>query len=361
MTVVAPTTVRPPTGEVRRATAASRLFAGLAVVVVAWLVMLSRGESAATHNKLVELCVLVVLASMWNLLAGYSGLVSIGQQAFVGIGAYSLIVFGNGFDQDIYFSLIPAGLVAAVLAIPIGLIAFRLRGAYFAVGTWVIAEVVKLLITNNRGDVIRGGSGTSLEAPVDLYPPLQRSQTTALIAVCLAVAAVIAVYLVLRSRLGLALQAIRDDEGGARGLGIDVYRSRFTVWLIAAAFTGFAGAVNYLQALRVQPESAFSVSLWTAPVIVMVVVGGIGTIEGPVIGAIVWYLLKDYLTDESNPVSVTTETYFIASGIVAVVCALYLRNGIWGTLTKRLPQLRFFPFGRRVVLGEPSTEHVEEA
>jgi branched-chain amino acid transport system permease protein len=295
---------------VRRATTSSRVFTVVAAAIVAWLVVLTRGDSAATHNKLVELCVLVVLASMWNLLAGYSGLVSIGQQAFVGIGAYTLIVFGNGFDQDIYFSVLPAGVVALLLAVPIGLVAFRLRGAYFAVGTWVIAEVCKLLITNNNGDVIRGGSGTSLEAPTSLYPPLERSQTTSLIAVGLAVTAVLAVYLVLRSRLGLSLQAIRDDEAGARGLGTDVYRSRFAVWLLAAAFTGFAGAVA-------------------------------------------WYLLRDELTDESNAISITTETYLIASGVVAMLCAMYLRRGIWGSLVHRFPQLQLFPLRRRLDVEVP--------
>ena len=131
---------------------------------------------------------LVVLASMWNLLAGYSGLVSIGQQAFVGLGAYTLIVFGNGFDQDIYFSVLPAGLSPSAPLAIIAVVAFRLRGAYFAVGTWVIAEVVRLLVTNNKGDVINGGSGTSLEAD-EPTRPLDRSQTTALIALLLAAVA----------------------------------------------------------------------------------------------------------------------------------------------------------------------------
>ena len=347
--------------RVRRATTSSRVFTVLAVLIVGWLVLLTRGDSSATHNKLVELCVLIVLASMWNLLAGYSGLVSIGQQAFVGIGAYTLIVFGNGFDQDIYFSVLPAGFVAAILAVPIGLIAFRLRGAAFAVGTWVIAEVVKLIITNNTGDVIRGGGGTSLEVPSNIYSPLSRSQTTSLIAVGLMVVSVIVVYLVLRSRLGLALQAIRDDEDGARGLGVDVYRARFTVWLIAAAMTGFAGAVNYLQALRVQPESAFSVAQWTAPIIVMVVVGGIGTIEGPILGALVYYLLKDYLTDESNAVHVSTEVYLFASGIVAMLCALFLRGGIWGVLTRRFPRLQLFPVRRRLDVGASEGGDTDDA
>lgn len=336
--------------RVTRATTSSRVFAGVAALVVVWLVVLTRGDSASTHNKIVELCVLVVLASMWNLLAGYSGLVSVGQQAFVGLGAYGLIVFANGLDQDIYFAVIPAALVTLLLAIPLGFVAFRLRGAYFAVGTWVIAEVVRLVITNNTSDLIRGGSGTSLRVSATLYPPLQRSQTTALIAVVMVVLAVLAVYAVLRSRLGLALQAIRDDEEGARGLGANVYRARLSVWLLAAGFTGLAGAVSYLQTLRVQPESAFSVANWTAPIIIMVVVGGIGTIEGPIIGAIVWYLLRDSLTNPSNTVSISNEVYLIASGLVAVACALSLRNGIWGSLTRRFPQLQLFPVRRRLEL-----------
>lgn len=341
--------------RVTRATTASRVFTGVAALVIVWLVLLTRTDTSSTHNKVVELCVLVVLASMWNLLAGYSGLVSVGQQAFVGLGAYGLIVFANGLDQDIYFAVIPAALVTLVLAVPLGFVAFRLRGAYFAVGTWVIAEVVRLIITNNTSDLIRGGSGTSLRVSATLYPPLQRSQTTALIAVVMVVVAVLAVYLVLRSRLGLALQAIRDDEDGARGLGANVYRARFTVWLLAAGFTGLAGAVSYLQTLRVQPESAFSVATWTAPIIIMVVVGGIGTIEGPIIGAIVWYLLRDYLTNPSSAVSISNEVYLIISGLVAVACALYLRNGIWGAVTRRFPRMQLFPV-RRHLEREPATD-----
>jgi branched-chain amino acid transport system permease protein len=350
------TSTAPPTApallrgdsQVRRATASSRLFVLAAALVVVWLVVLTQGDNASTHNKLVDISVYVTLASMWNLLAGYTGLVSIGQQAFVGIGAYGLIVAGNGFDQDIYFSVIPAGVAALVLAVPIGLLAFRLRGGYFAIGTWVIAEVVRLIIKNNTSDTIRGGSGTSLQAPVELYPRLERSQTTALIAICIAVMSVLVVYALLRSRIGLALQSVRDDEGGARGLGVDVYRSRFAVYLVAAFFTGLAGAVHYLQVLRVQPESAFSVGDWTGPIIVMVVIGGIGTIEGPIIGAVAWYLLKDYLTDAGSAVHVSNATYLIASALFAVVFALYVQRGIWGTLTRQFPRLELFPVRRRV-------------
>ena len=121
----------------------------------------------------------------------------------------------------------------------------------------------------------------------------------------LAVGSVLLVYGVLRSRLGLALQAIRDNESGARGLGANVYWSRFAVFVLAALWTGFAGAVYYLQNLRVQPTAAFSVLSWTAPIIFIVVIGGLGTIEGPIVGAVVYYVLREHFADYADLVHVT--------------------------------------------------------
>jgi branched-chain amino acid transport system permease protein len=169
-----------------------------------------------------------------------------------------------------------------------------------------------------------------------------------LLGVAIAVGAVVCTYVVLRSRLGLALQSIRDDERGAAGLGVDVYRSRFIVYLIAAGFTALAAGVHYLQILRVQPETAFSVSEWTAPIIVMVVVGGLGTVEGPILGVLIWYFAKDYFTDPSNRFNVSTEVYFIISGLAAMVFGLYFQRGIWGAVLARFPQLQLFPVRRKV-------------
>lgn len=347
---VAVSTSRSVAGPFRvgRGGTTSRVMAVAAIACIAWMVALALGDSKATHNKLVDICVFAVLATMWNLLAGYSGLVSIGQQAYVGLGAYGLIVFANGAEQDIYFAIVPAALVTVALAVPIGLVAFRLRSGYFAVGTWVLAEVVRLLVKNNNSDVIKGGSGTSLIADTELYPPLDRSQTAALLAVVVAVSAVLVAYLVLRSRLGLGLQAIRDNEHGAAGLGVDVYRARFVVYLVAALFTALAAGVHYLQILRVQPDTAFGVGDWTAPIIVMAVIGGLGTIEGPLVGVVLWYLGKVYLTDQASSVHVSNAVYLIASGVVALVFALYVQQGIWGIVQRRFPQLQLFPVRRRV-------------
>ena len=174
--------------------------------------------------------------------------------------------------------------------------------------------------------------------PASIYPVLSRSQTTALIAVLIMIAAVLTVYLVLRSRLGLALQAIRDSEDGARGLGVDVYRARFAVWLIAAAFTGFAGRGELpAGAPEYNRRSALSVAEWTAPIIVIVVVGGVGTIEGPILGAVIYFVLEKQLTDSDAVVEISPEWFRIVMGLVAVVFALYVRGGIWGSLPRQFP------------------------
>jgi branched-chain amino acid transport system permease protein len=330
----------------------SRILGIVMVGIVGWLALLAVDGAASTQTKIVEISVYVVVASMWNLLAGYTGLVSIGQQAFVGLGAYSLIVFANGYDQDIYGALLPVAVVSMVAAAAIALLAFRLRGGYFAIGMWVIAEVVRLLVKQYKDDPIKGGSGTSLIAPTDLYPKADRYQTTALLALGLAVLAVVAIYVILRSRLGLALQAVRDNENGARALGVDVYRARFLVFVIAAMFTGLAGAVWYLLKIRIQPDTAFGVADWTAPIVVMVVIGGVGTIEGPIIGAVVWYLVRDYLTDQSSALHLDEQWYLIVTGGLAVLFALFVQRGIWGALQRRVPGFELFTVRRRLADAE---------
>jgi len=140
------------------------------------------------------------------------------------------------------------------------------------------------------------------------------------------------------------MQAIRDDEGGARGLGVNVYRTRFVIWVIAALWTALAAAPYYLQQLRVQPVGtggAFSVVLWTAPIIFIVVIGGIGTIEGPILGAVLFYVLRDRFSDHET-------VYLIAMGAVAIGVALFLQGGIWGTIRRRLG-VDLFPVRRRLV------------
>lgn len=336
--------------RVSRATPSSWVGLVIGLALFGWLYYGTRALDQAFQNDITRVCVFITLASMWNLLAGYTGLVSIGQQAFFGLGGYGLIVLSNGFNRDIYVAVLPAGLIAMGAAAVIAVVAFRLRGGYFAVGMWVIAEVVRLLVKSYNGEPIRGGTGTNLDA--GQYDNVVRSQTSSLFALLLATAAVVSVYLVLRSRLGLALQSVRDDEAGARGLGVNVYGTRYVVFLLAGLLTGLAGAVYYLKFGSINPDAAFSVTAWTAPVIVMVVIGGLGTIEGPIVGAVVYYVLERRLTGEGATIELEPEVFRIVMGGIAVLFALYVRGGIWGTATRHFPNLQFFPLRRRVRIGD---------
>ena len=155
-----------------------------------------------------------------------------------------------------------------------------------------------------------------------------------------AVLVVTAVYLFLRSRQGLALTAIRDNELAAGSLGIDIWRTKFIVYVVTSAFTAMIGALIFLQKLRISPDAAFSVNDWTAFVIFIVVIGGIGTIEGPIIGTLVFFALRETLADLGT-------TYLIVLGVVAIVVMLKAPKGIWGAIRSRY-DLQLFPLGYRV-------------
>jgi branched-chain amino acid transport system permease protein len=328
------------TMRVVRGTMASRLFAVVAVVGLALLAALPSWGSVSLQRKMVELLTLLALAVMWNLLAGFAGVVSVGQQVFVGLGAYSLIALVNVHHQNLYWSVPLSAVITALASIPIGLIAFRLRGSYFAIGTWVIAEAVSLIVILQKS--VGAGNGVSLK--VAGHALATRQDNSYWFALVVGAGSVLITYLVLRSRLGLQMQAIRDSEGGARGLGANVYRTRFLVWVLAAFWTGLAGATYYLQQLRVQPAGtggAFSVVQWTAPIIFIVVIGGIGTIEGPVIGAVLYYFLRDRFKDHQM-------LYLISMGVLAIAVALWLQGGIWGTIRRKLG-VDLFPVRRRLV------------
>src|SRR5690606_14939383 len=169
----------------------------------------------ALQTTLVTILLYLALAQMWNLLAGFAGLVSIGQQMFVGVGVYALLTIAEDGGVDPYLTVVLAGLVAAALSVPVALFAFRLSGGYFAIGTWVIAEVVRLLVVES--DTLAGGDVRSLtRASLGGYSRDARDDITYWLALALAAGGTAIVVFALRSRLGLALRAVRDSEHGAR-------------------------------------------------------------------------------------------------------------------------------------------------
>jgi branched-chain amino acid transport system permease protein len=310
---------------------------GLAAVVA--LVTVPWWATPGDMRLLVEALGLLALAQMWNLLAGYAGLVSIGQQAYIGLGAYAFYYFSDKLGLHPFLSVIVAGVAAGVIAIPTSALVFRLRGGYFAIGTWVVAEVFALLIINTV--YLGGGNGVTVTSAARIELET-RQNGTYWIAVAVGVGSVVLVYLVLRSRLGLALTAVRDSEQAAESLGVGVLRAKVIVYLVAAFGCGSAGALIYLNLLRIQPRAAFSIS-WTAFIIFIVVIGGIGTIEGPIVGTAVFFVTRELLADYGT-------WYLVALGGIAVIVMLLAPGGLWSIVQRRF-DLRFFPVQRRVRLG----------
>lgn len=322
-----------------------------ALIFLAGLAVLPVFASRALLEDLVFVFTMLALAQYWNLLAGYAGLVSIGQQAFVGLGAYTLFAATIPGGLDPLLAILAGGAVAAILALPTALVVFRLRGAYFAIGTWVAAEVFRLLLAQAR--TLGGGTGTSLgpdianemlgvgviRAAFHVRAAGARDIALYWLALVLVAATLAAVYLLLRSRRGLALTAIRDSEAAAESIGVDGFRAKLFVYVFAAFGTGMTGALIYLQKARISPDAAFSVLDWTAYVIFIVIIGGIGTIEGPIVGAIVLYLLQNYL-------ATLGPWYLIVLGALAVVIMLAAPKGLWGTFADRL-DIQLFPLRRR--------------
>jgi branched-chain amino acid transport system permease protein len=282
----------------------------------------------------------VVLASLWNLLAGFAGLVSAGQQAYVGLGGYVLFALSIFAGVPPLMAIPLAGLAAALAALPAAALLFRLRGAYFAIGSWVVAEIFRLGAA--QVGALGGGSGISLPAAIVTGLAASRQEREWLVygAALLLMAVVVgAILLLLRSRYGLALKAIRDNELAAASSGVPVLRLRLAVYVLAAAGAGMAGALIFLQKLRLSPDAAMSVNDWTAVVIFITVIGGIGRVEGPILGTILYVLLRQTLSDLGG-------LYLMLLGATAIAIMLAARQGLWGLIADRFGW-ELFPLARR--------------
>jgi branched-chain amino acid transport system permease protein len=316
--------------RVEHATPSSRVGVVLIAVALVVLAVAPYWGDRQMLRLLAEIYAFVALASLWNLLAGYAGLVSVGQQAFVGLGGYVLFALAILLGVHPIAAILIAGPIGALVAIPVAALIFRLRGAYFAIGTWVVAEVFRLLAS--QVSVLGGGSGISLPAAVvvAMAPTRQmREFEIYWLALTLTVIVLGAIVILLRSRHGLALTAIRDNELAAQSNGIDVWRIKFIVYVLTAFGTAMIGALIFLQKLRISPNTAFSVNDWTAFVIFITVIGGIGRVEGPIFGTIVFFLLRQALADLGS-------LYLLMMGAVAIVVMLWAPKGLWGMIAERL-------------------------
>jgi branched-chain amino acid transport system permease protein len=313
----------------RRSGLWSALVLGVIVVILAYLPYLVH---SGTTSLLVQFFTVLTMASMWNLLAGYAGLVSVGQQAFIGLGSYFVLI-GAQHGVDPFAGLVVAAVACGVVGLPVWWLVSRLRSGYFAITTWVIASVCELIII--RYPSLGGGTGTLLPGLPNISQTLLNAYTY-WIALAVTVVVLAGVYLLLRSRMGLVLTALRDDETGARSVGAKVSRTQRLVFVVAAAGCGAAGALLIISDPFVVPSAAFSVQ-WSAKMIFVTIIGGIGTIEGPILGTIVFFVLQQTLSQYGT-------WYFIVLGLVAMAVAIWAPRGLWGAIADRL-NIRLFPTG----------------
>jgi branched-chain amino acid transport system permease protein len=327
--------------ETRRVARWTRLSAGFSsgfVLLIGAMALVPVALSGNTVQEMTTLLTFVLMAVMWNALAGYGGLVSVGLQAYIGLGAYATVWLAD-HGVNPYLGMVIATLFCGAVSIPLSFLVLRFRGAQFAIGTWVVAEALAIYVSFDSS--LGAGTGTSL-TQLDTYSQGTRENYTYWMTLGMAVFFVGALFLLLRSRLGSSLQAIRDDEEAAASVGVRVVAGKRTLFVLAGLGCGAAGAMTLANILFIEPTSIFSVN-YSAYMIFMVLVGGLGTFEGPIIGAIVFYVIQNQFSSNGT-------WYLVALGATAIFFALFLPRGLWGELEARTG-LRFMPLGYRLSGG----------
>ncbi|MDW6026269.1 branched-chain amino acid ABC transporter permease [Mesorhizobium sp. BAC0120] len=326
----------PTSLEVERWTPASRAaVAGVAFVILC-LAFAPLFVGPGLVDRLTALFIYVILAAMWNALAGFGGLVSVGQQVFFGVGAYFTIRLADA-GIDPFLSMFVAAIGVALLSLPLSLFMLRLRGGEFAIGMWVIAELTHLLVNLDR--LVKGETGTSLIS-LNAYGATVRHDTIYWLALAAMTALFAILFVLLRSRVGAAIQAIRDSEEAAASVGVRVVATKRLLFVLAAFGIGLAGALWLGTAITFQPKAYFSVQ-WTAYMIFMVLVGGIGRFEGAILGALVFFLIETWF-------GAMGVWYLIGLGGTALVFSLALPHGLWGAIENRW-DVSLLPVGYRLV------------
>lgn len=289
------------------------------ILAVLLLVLAFLPQIASGYVVSVVMLVLLYMSmgQMWNLLGGYAGMLSLGMQAFIGIGGYSLAVFSTIYGVNIYLAILIGAVVSVVFALAISPALFKMSGVYFAIGSWVVAEALIIWFSNWK--FVKYAQGINISSVYGV------SQTqiyyTALI---LGLVSLLVVFLLMRSKTGLALMAMRDNPSAAETLGVKIFNTKLKCYLITSFMTGLCGGVMYMYQAYILPTSGFSIN-WTVAMTFMVIIGGIGTMEGPIIGAILYVFLTQFLYNFPG-------MSMIILGFIAVVVILIAPNGIMGTI-----------------------------
>ncbi|RLI25793.1 MAG: hypothetical protein DRO52_03530 [Candidatus Hecatellales archaeon] len=288
------------------------LLAALVVIVILVLAPLFLAQHQYLLFMMFLLFIYVTLSVSWNLVGGYAGQLNLAHAAFFGTGAYTLAMLMNA-GVNPYLCMLLGGFMAVAMCIVV-IPCFKLRGTYFAVGTLLLPEIMKIIIINVRE--LGGASGLHLPVPskfdISLYYYL---------AFALALATILVSYKVVNSKIGYTFYAIGDDEDAAESVGVPTLKYKILALLLSAFFAGIAGSVFAYYFLYVEPYHAFGIE-WTIYPIFMVLLGGIRTMKGPIVGAVIftglYYILTVYITELS----------LIIFGFLLVLITIFMPEGL---------------------------------
>ncbi len=294
----------------------------LIIILAAIVFVFSIGGwgSDSLVNVMMLVMIYLGMAQMWNLLSGFAGLTSLGMQAFFGIGGYVLALTTAKFGLPLGLSFIFATIIAILFALLISIPIFKMSGVYFTIGTWIVAEALCTLFLN--WEFVNYGIGYTISAALKI--PIVAKY---ILAVVVGVGATLVLVAIMKSKLGMSLRAMRDNKSAAEVRGIGIYKTKLIVFLISAVIMTICGIVMYISQIYITPTGAFSMD-WTIAMVFITIIGGSGTIEGPIVGAFVYVFLNQYLyrfPGYSN----------LILGIIAVVIIIVAPKGIMGYLGQR--------------------------
>ena len=274
----------------------------LAAILIFLVLLPNLGGTDYLVSLVTLIMIYMALGQMWNLLGGYAGLLSLGMQAFIGIGGYSLAVLSVKYDMNVFVSVLIGGVISVLFGLAVSPALFKMTGVYFAIGTWVVAEALMLFFSN--WSVVSYAKGIMIKS-VYKFTGTQIYYIT----VILGIVSVLVVYLLMRSKTGLALMAMRDNPGAAEALGVRIFPTKLRCYMIACFLTGLTS---------ISTE-------WTIAMTFIVIIGGIGTMEGPIIGAILYVILSQFLYNFPG-IAMTI------MGAIAIIAIMLVPHGIVGTL-----------------------------
>jgi branched-chain amino acid transport system permease protein len=304
----------------------SQLKGGLIPLIVATILLALFPLIGVPQNWLLYLFLFFIylaLANMWNWLAGYCGLISLCQPAFIGIGGYTLAILA-WIGLPFYQGLIAGAIVAALFAVLISIPVFRLSGIYFAIGTLIVPELLRIFFLNWRpvGGALYGkGAGYAVKGAT-----LVSSMEIYWLALIICVGSVLLMRFILRSNLGWGLAAIHDNSSTAASSGINVFKLKFYSFVASAAVTGLAGAVFYISQGFIEPTSAFNVR-WTMILMLATIIGGVRIEEGPAVGAVIVVILHFLLARYGG-------ASLLIQGVILVIIMLVAPQGIMGSIRR---------------------------